>query len=130
MKHFALFLCSLAVIAFATVGCDKKEGGSDPAAKTADKGGETAKKDEGKKESGSAGAGKIGVPACDEYVEKMTACLEKMPAASRDAVKSAFEKSIETWSKLEGPAKEALGSGCKTALDAAKSSYKAMGCEF
>ena len=125
MKHFALLLCSLAVIAFVAVGCSKKDGGSDPAPKGTDK---TETADKGDDKGGSAG--KTGVKECDEYIEKMTACLDKMPAASRDAVKQAFDKSVEAWSKMEGAAKDALAQGCKSALDAAKQSYKAMGCEF
>ena len=69
-------------------------------------------------------------PSCDEYAEKMSACLDRMPAATREAVKEAFVRAILAWSRLEGSAKQALEQGCQTALNTAKVSYAAMGCEF
>ena len=74
---------------------------------------------------------KVGVAPCDEYIAKMSVCIdEKMSPVVGDAIRSAFAKSIEAWSKLEGPALEALATGCQTALGAARSAYRDMGCEF
>lgn len=98
------------------------------AALLACKGGE--KKSEG---SSTAAAGeKIGIPECDEYIEKMTKCLDKVPEAAKPGMKSALETSQKAWKEAAAneAAKPGLASGCKSAVETSKSAYAAMGCEF
>ena len=115
-------LCVLSFVALAMVGC-KKEGGETPA--TAAKK-EPMMAEEAKKEmpaeaaEAEATGGEIGVAECDEYVTKMRACLDKMPAEAKQASQSGFEQSINAWKQAAAndAAKPGLASACKAALDA------------
>ena len=74
-----------------------------------------------KKDEAAAGGsgGSIGVAECDEYVTKYTACIGKMPAASKATVEQGLKTQTEAWkasaSTPEG--KAALKAGCKATLD-------------
>ncbi|MDR2858619.1 MAG: hypothetical protein LBV50_12360 [Novosphingobium sp.] len=103
-------------------GGDKPAGGGDekPATEeTAAAGGE----------AGGTSAGGTGVAECDDYLTKLKACIDnKVPAAAREQVASALEQTKKSWAAISD--KGALASACKQATEAAKASYKAMGCEF
>jgi hypothetical protein len=88
------------------------------------------KKEEG--DEGGGGSDKIGVPECDEYVEKYTKCIdEKMPEGARDATREAMQMTVDAWKEAaKGPGKDAMAEGCKIALDAAKKGSEAFGCEW
>jgi hypothetical protein len=75
---------------------------------------------------------KIGVPECDEYITKVEACLAKVPAAGQAAVKSSLDTMRTAWKTAAAnpQTKAALATGCKTALDQAKTSYAAYGCSW
>jgi hypothetical protein len=78
------------------------------------------KKEEGKSDTGSAGD-KIGVAECDEYFDKMQACIGKMPAEGKAAMEEAMKGNRSAWAesaKAGGAAKDALKTGCKAAVDA------------
>ncbi len=64
--------------------------------------------------------GVIGVPECDQYLEKMEDCLSKMPEAAREASRSAMQQSRDAWAQAAAtPAgKEGLKTACQAALDA------------
>jgi hypothetical protein len=73
------------------------------------------------------------VPECDEYLEKYARCIEeKMPAAVRETSLDALRKSVDAWKQAAStPAgREALGTACKAALDAAAKAMKSFGCTF
>ena len=76
--------------------------------------------------------GDVGVAECDEYIKKMTDCAGKMAPEAAGPMKESMETMKKAWkdasSTPEG--KTALASGCKQALDAAKSAYASMGCSF
>ena len=76
--------------------------------------------------------GDIGVAECDEYIKKMNDCSTKMAPEAAGPMKESMETMKKAWkdasSTPEG--KTALASGCKQALDAAKSAYASMGCTF
>lgn len=80
----------------------------------------------------------IGVPECDEYIKKYEACLTKVGAKAPQVepqLKTAYEALRDGWKKTaaSGPAaKSALATGCKTALDQAKSNpaLSAYACEW
>src|SRR6185295_14522994 len=40
---------------------------------------------------------KLGITECDEYLDKMAACLDKMPEAGRAAAKSAVDATRDGW---------------------------------
>ncbi|WP_334177814.1 hypothetical protein [Pseudoxanthomonas sp.] len=70
-----------------------------------------------------------GVPECDQYLEKVYACIsDKVPEAQRAMMKQGIEQSKASWSTLTD--KTALAAQCKTAMDQAKTAYGAMGCAF
>lgn len=73
-----------------------------------------------KKEEEASGD-KIGVAECDEYFDKMEACLGKMPAEAKGAMEEAMKGNRTAWkdaAKAGGAQKDALKTGCKAAVDA------------
>ena len=147
MKRFALIACSFALVGFVGVGCSAKKDSKDTTetavAKTEETKAVTPPKVEVKEEvpkaepteaaannEGATETAKVGVAECDEYVAKMNACFEKMPAAVRDSQKKAFDNVVAAWARMTGPAKDNLGTACKAAQDAAAQAMKAHGCEF
>jgi hypothetical protein len=78
-------------------------------------------------------AGKsVGVPACDEYLAKMEACIARLSPESAEPVAAAMADSRKAWQETatteEGRA--ALVAACAAALDAAKTAATAMGCSW
>ena len=57
---------------------------------------------------------------------------DKVPPAAQAALKTGFEKNIEAWKQAASTpqGKQSLAMACKTALDTAKQSMGAYGCEF
>ena len=102
-------------LVFGVAACGEKK--ADTAAKPADP---------------APAAGDVGVAECDEYIKKMTDCAGKMAPEASGPMKESMETMKKAWkdasSTPEG--KTALASGCKQALDAAKSAYASMGCAF
>ncbi len=85
-----------------------------------------------KKETASTGD-KIGVPECDEYIEKYEACINsKVPEAMRGTMKTSFEQARNAWKTAAAnpQAKATLASTCKTAMDAAKQATSAYSCQW
>jgi hypothetical protein len=60
-----------------------------------------------------------GVAECDEYVQKMEACLSKIPPESKASLEAGFKQAREGWKEQATSAagKEGLKGTCKTALD-------------
>lgn len=61
---------------------------------------------------------------CNDYktaVEALGKC-DKLPAASKDALKQAYDQMSSSWANLPAEAKKNLGAGCKAAADALKQS--------
>jgi hypothetical protein len=76
---------------------------------------------------------KIGVAECDEYIEKYEACLnEKVPEAQKATFKSSLDTMRKSWKDAAStPAgKDAMKTGCKSALDQAKTSMASFGCKW
>jgi hypothetical protein len=76
--------------------------------------------------------GKIGVPECDEYIEKYAKCImEKVPEPARPRMKEAMELSAKAWREAaSGPAKDGVAATCKTALEAARQATESLGCDW
>jgi len=73
----------------------------------------------------------VGVPECDDYLNKISACLtEKVPEAQRAAFQSGIDSSRSAWKQAAGTpeGKASLATACKTALDQSKAQYAAFGC--
>jgi cell division protein FtsN len=107
---------AMGVIVLALLACKKKEESSST----------------GSTSSGASG-GDIGVPECDEYLTKYEKCLnEKVPAVARPAMQDAFKKQRETYKTLaSNPAtKSGMATGCKQALETAKTAMSSYGCTW
>ena len=150
MKRFLGIVMSAGLV-LGVAACDKKEGTetktevktptTETTAKTETKTDTTATKPADTTATGTATApagdtaaagGDIGVAECDEYIKKMNECSTKMAPEAAGPMKESMETMKKAWkdasSTPEG--KTALASGCKQALDAAKSAYASMGCTF
>ena len=115
---------------------DKKADAKADEKKADDKADDKAEeKAEEKKEDGDEGGGgsdKIGVPECDEFIEKYMKCIdEKMPEAARDATRDAMQQSLDAWKQAAaGPAKDTLADTCKQMIETTKSATESFGCEW
>lgn len=140
MKRTMFLLAALVMSSFILLAACKKEKKVEPAAdetKTEEPKGdepkaEEPKGEEPKAEEAKAEGGDIGVPECDEYITKYTACLGKMPAASKGAMEKGLATMKDAWKKAAATeaGKAALATGCKTALETAKKSMAAFKCDF
>ena len=142
MKRFYIMLVALGAFGLVFSGCKKEEegGGDKPeAAKPADGDKkeeakkEEPKKEEPKKEEAAAGGDSIGIPECDTYINKYSACVdEKVPEASRQAMKDAFAKTRDAWKQAASTeaGKKALAQACTQAMDAAKKAMEQFGCSW
>lgn len=136
-KLSTLFAIVALTVGLGVAGCKKDEGSKEqPAAKpteepvkAADEAKPTeAKPDEAKPaEPAAAAAGDL--PAeCAEYkaaIEKLATC-DKLPQATRDALKQSYEQTSAAWASVPAEGRAALGTACKSAADAVKQS--ATGC--
>ena len=151
MKRLMMVLSVMAMFGFVFGGC-KKDKPAEPAAPAADEAQkdeapppppaepqEEGKPDEAKEgEPGKEGepapegeGASVGVPECDEYINKYTACLkDKMPEASRGAMEQGLNTMKDAWKKAAETeaGKAGLANACKMAMDAAKNSMKQ--CEW
>jgi len=71
---------------------------------------------------------KVGIPTCDDYIEKMTACFagNGVPEDIRAAQKEGFEQTVRGWAetlKANPDAEGGLAAGCGASRDMAKRSY-------
>lgn len=108
-----LTLCALIALA----GCpNKKDTGSAPASKS------TATEPAAKSSDPAAApvaAGELPTE-CTAYkaaIDKLASC-DKLPAASRDALKQAYDAASTQWANLPAEQKTTLATGCKAAVDA------------
>lgn len=101
--------------------------GSDTGAGSAAAGSDTAA---GSAAAGSAAPAAAGgdLPAeCNDYkaaIEKLATC-DKLPQATRDALKQSYEQTSAAWANVPAEGKAALATACKSAADAVKQSAAA-----
>ena len=71
-----------------------------------------------KEEAAASSGGSIGVPECDEYITKYSACIAKMPANQKTIVEQGFKAQQDAWkaSAATPQGKTALKSGCAATL--------------
>ncbi len=68
--------------------------------------------------------------ACLKYRDlmlKLSTC-DKLPQASRDAMKDAFEQAWKAFSDVPPEGREALGESCKSAVDAMEQTMMSLSC--
>jgi hypothetical protein len=122
MKNLVLSL--IAGSMFIVGGCDDKKTDAPAAPKAdapkADAPKADAPKADAPKADAPAAGGDIGVAECDDYIKKMTACVDKMPAASKAAMEQGFKASKDAWKQAASTpqGKEGLKTACKAAADA------------
>ncbi|MEP7038518.1 MAG: hypothetical protein ABI891_09245 [Acidobacteriota bacterium] len=76
---------------------------------------------------------KIGVPECDNYIDKYEACITaKVPEASRQTILSSFKQTRQTWKSLAAnpQTKSALASTCKQSLEMTKQAMSQYSCDW
>ncbi|MBA3460174.1 MAG: hypothetical protein H0T46_09455 [Deltaproteobacteria bacterium] len=80
----------------------------------------------GDNQPATGGAGDL--PAeCKDYqaaIESLAKC-EKLPQATRDALKQSYEQTSAAWASVPAEGRAALGTACKSAADAVKQSAAA-----
>ncbi len=112
MNKFAIALMLGAVFA---VGCGDKAGDGKDSKSASASGSGSAKADD-KKAAG--GGGEIGVKECDDYIKMWKDCY-KDPAA-KAAAQPGLDAMVKAWKDAAaagGAQKDALATGCKTAMD-------------
>jgi hypothetical protein len=79
-----------------------------------------------------AGGSKVGIPACDLWVEKFTQCIEKAPASARTQMREAMNQTTAFWAQTattpEG--KDALEKTCEKMIVSTREETKELGCEW
>jgi hypothetical protein len=78
-------------------------------------------------------AAEIGIPECDEFLQKYDKCVsEKVPEAARQTLKQSIEQMRSAWKQAAANplAKPALASGCKQAAANTQAATASYGCEW
>jgi hypothetical protein len=73
----------------------------------------------------------VGVPECDSYITKYSACVSgKVPEASRAQLQASLDQMRQAWKQAAATdaGRASLAQACTQANDAAKSSMAAFGC--
>jgi hypothetical protein len=120
---------ALAVTALGFSGCSKEKQSTTTTTTTTTPSGATSTTEIKTTEKGET----IGVVECDVYISKYTKCImDKVPEAARGMMKSTLDQSLTAWKQAAATpqGKQGLAVACKTALDAAKQSMGAYGCEW
>ena len=76
-------------------------------------------------------AGDIGIPECDDYLNKYQACvLTKAPASARATLKQSLDQTRTVWRTASATpsGKAGLAAACKQAREASRASLRAYGC--
>ncbi len=111
MKRLSIGLVAVALALSGCGGGDKAAGGGEAS------GGASA----------AAGGTSSGVAECDDYVNKVMACIDsKVPEAQRAMVRQTVDQAKQQWAAI--PDKAALANACKMASEQAKTTFAAYGC--
>ena len=81
----------------------------------------------------ASSGGAIGVAECDEYINKYETCVKsKVPENLRATVQTSLDTSRKAWrdAAANPTTKASLPQLCKTAMETARASMKAYGCDF
>jgi len=135
-KLFATIIAGLFTMGFAACdkGAETKPGETKPGeTKPAETKPAETKPAEAPAAAPAAGGDKIGVAACDEWMEKYTKCInDKVPEAARQQMKDAMKQTTDTWKQTASTpeGKQALENACKQMIDSTKQATASMGCEW
>ena len=80
-----------------------------------------------------AAADKVGIAACDDYLEKYHACIaDKVPAEARSQFESSLAATRASWKSMAGnaAASASLESACKQAIEGTRQAMSVYGCTF
>ena len=83
--------------------------------------------------STTASGDKIGVAECDEFIQKYEACVNsKVPESARSMVKANLDSMRNAWKQAAATpqGKAGLATGCKQALEQAKTTMGSYGCSW
>ena len=118
-KTFSLFALSL-LLSAAMLACGGAEN--------------TNTANSGAANSGATASGdKIGVAECDEFIQKYEACINsKVPETARSMVKANLDSMRNAWKQAAATpqGKAGLATGCKQALEQAKTTMGSYGCSW
>ncbi len=87
----------------------------------------------GAKPAVNTGAAEFGVPECDEFLNKYTACIEgKVPDAARAMVRQQLDATRASWKQAASTpeGKAALAASCKQMQESTKQAMAAYGCSW
>jgi hypothetical protein len=80
----------------------------------------------------AAAATSIGVPACDEYLDKVARCISTLSEESANAMRETAAESRRAWQELAATedGRAVLADACKAALETTEASARAAGCSW
>ena len=81
----------------------------------------------------AASGDKIGIPECDDFLEKYEECVsDKVPEAARAQFNSSLKQWRDSWRTAASTpqGKASLAQGCKMVADQSRQSMKSFGCVF
>ncbi|MEO6391056.1 MAG: hypothetical protein ABIP75_04335 [Pyrinomonadaceae bacterium] len=131
MKKTLFLAVAVICAAFLLASCDKLSSNSNSGSNGNNS--NSGKSGDSKPGDTTASSGDIGVPECDAYIKKYEACInDKVPAASKDIMKNSFDQMRKSWKAAAATpeGKAGLANACTQAMDAAKKSMGAYGCDF
>ena len=78
----------------------------------------------------AAADSRIGVLQCDQYLDRISACLPKVPAARRQALTTQARESFATWKEAAAHPlhRETLPQACTVTLELAREELAPLGC--
>jgi len=133
MRLFRDLGVAVMVLGLALMACKKDEDEAKDEDKTEEKAEDSEEEEEADEEEASGSGDKIGVPVCDEFLEKYEKCvMDKVPAAQKDMLKASLKQWRQAWKQAAKTpqGKAALESTCKQTLEAQKQATSAWGCEW
>ena len=129
-----LSLIILILCAFVLAGCNKSEthestNANKPATSTST----PASASTTPASSSSTTAQKVGVPECDEFIEKYDACVSsKVPEGTRAQYRATINTWRTEWAKMANnpKTKPALAQACKMVIEQQRTAMKSYNCTF
>lgn len=132
LMKLSLFICFLC--AFVLVGCNKSgTHESTNSTANANKPATSTSTPATTPASSTATAQKVGVPECDDFIEKYDACVSsKVPEAARAQYRHSIETWRTEWAKMANNprTKPALAQACKMVIEQQKTAMKSYNCTF
>ena len=78
---------------------------------------------------------KVGIPICDEFLEKYGTCAKTLQPAQRDPIVASIDQMRTSWKQVMSSSpqsKDGLETSCKNTFDSIKASFSAApyNCKF